>query len=68
MSQQEAREDLYDSEIGDEDYGFIFGPDGELKAVFMPTDFDFNVPEQVRNVFELAGIPNPLAVQVHTIH
>jgi hypothetical protein len=37
LSEELAVEDgLYDSDIGDEDYGFILGPDGELKSLFLP--------------------------------
>ena len=63
----ESSLDLYDDEITDEDYGFILGPDGELKSVFMPLDY-FEIPEKVREVFRLFGIDDPESVQVHTVH
>jgi hypothetical protein len=61
------RQDIYDTEITSKDYGFIVGPDGNLKSVFMPTDY-FDIPENVREVFKLFGINEPEQVMVHSIH
>jgi len=63
----DSRLDLYDDEITDEDYGFILGPDGELKSVFMPMDY-FEVPEKVRDIFKHFGIEDPESVIIHTLH
>ncbi len=62
-----SRLDLYDDEITDEDYGFILGPDGELKSVFMPLDY-LEVPPKVRELLNLFGIDDPESVIVHTVH
>lgn len=59
--------DLYDDEITDEDYGFVLGPDGELKSVFMPTEY-FKIPDRVREVFASLGISDPENVHIHTVH
>jgi hypothetical protein len=59
--------DVYDEEITNEDYGFIVGADGELKSVFMPTDY-FEIPEKVKAVFETFGISDPESVNVYTLH
>lgn len=48
--------DMYDDDISDEDYGFIFGPDGELKSVFLPESADFEVPAKIQELLELFGI------------
>jgi len=40
----EAEYEFYPEESGEieeEDYGFIFGPDGEIKAVFVPEWIDW---------------------------
>ena len=66
-SDEESRVELFDNEITNEDYGFILGPDGELKSVFMPLAY-FEVPDKVRAIFKTFGIANPDAVQVHSIH
>jgi len=50
--------DLYDDEITDEDYGFVFGPDGSLKSIFMPTEW-FEVPENILRILKMHGIPDP---------
>lgn len=48
--------DIYDTEIGDEDYGFILGPDGELKSVFTPEKPPFTTPESVLKILSMFGI------------
>ena len=45
LSEELAFEDgMYDTDIGDEDYGFIVGPDGKLKSVFLPDVIPFKQP------------------------
>lgn len=61
-------QDAYDDEITDEDYGFVFGPDGALKSVFVPPELMDSIPETVMQVFKLCGIENPHNVYIHTIH
>lgn len=48
-------EDVYD-EISDEDYGFILGPDGELKSIFTPENAPFITPENVVKILQMFGI------------
>lgn len=43
-------------EIGDEDYGFIIGPDGELKHLFTPNEFELDPPPVVKKILKLLGI------------
>jgi hypothetical protein len=43
-------------EIGDEDYGFIIGPDGELKHLFTPAEFLLDPPPVVKKILKLLGI------------
>ena len=47
--------DEYD-EISDEDYGFVIGPDGELKSMFLPVNYSGEMPETVREIFKIFGI------------
>jgi hypothetical protein len=61
-------DDIFDSELSTADYGFIMNGAGELKAVFMPRDGGFDVPEVIQKVFNLFGIKDPEGVQVHTVH
>lgn len=53
---EQEYDDLYDTEIGDEDYGFIFGPDGELKSVFLPNTIPNVTPEKIQKILEIFGI------------
>lgn len=59
--------ELYDDEITDEDYGFVLDAEGNLKSVFMPSDY-FEVPDKVKAIFASLGINNPEDVYIHTIH
>lgn len=60
LSEELAIEDgLYDTEIEDDDYGFILGPNGELKSVFLPENIPFELPEKLAKLFELFGITDP---------
>ena len=43
--------------VADEnDYGFIIGPDGELKHMFTPADFHLDPPPIVKKILKLLGI------------
>lgn len=58
-------------EIGDDDYGFIIGPDGELKQLFTPADFLLDPPPVVKKILELLGIKDVNALDFEgndTIH
>jgi hypothetical protein len=68
LSEELAMEDgLYDTEIEDDDYGIILGPNGELKSVFLPDDMPFELPEKLAKIFEILGYADPEAF-THTLH
>jgi hypothetical protein len=48
--------ELEEEGIGNEDYGFIIGPDGELKTMFLPEGFMLDPPPQVRKILRIFGI------------
>ncbi len=48
----ETLEELAD----DNDYGFVIGPDGELKHMFTPNEFHLNPPPVVKKILKLLGI------------
>lgn len=50
-------DDYYDDEISDEDYGFIFDADGNLKSVFLPDDVT-ELPETIQAILDIFGIDN----------
>lgn len=62
-------QDIYDTEISDEDYGFIVGPDGELKSVFTPENAPFQTPENVLKILAMFGIHDIDNIEGgHSIH
>lgn len=56
-----------DSEISDEDYGIIIHPNGDIKALFMPSDY-FEIPETVLKILKVLGVTNPDDMTSHTVH
>lgn len=40
----------------EDDYGFVFGPDGELKHVFTPNKFELDPPAVIKKILKLLGI------------
>jgi hypothetical protein len=70
LSEELAVEDGYyeDQDIGDEDYGFILGPDGELKSVFLPDVLPFKQPKNVAKILKMFGILDPEQLNNDTLH
>jgi hypothetical protein len=56
VSQDQIIEDIYSDELSEEDYGFVLGPDGELKSVFVPENAPFKAPKNVAKILKLFGI------------
>jgi hypothetical protein len=50
------QDDVYDTEISDDDYGFILGPDGKLKSVFLPESLPFKTPKNIARILKVFGI------------
>lgn len=40
------------------DYGFIIGPDGELKSMMFPEDLMEEPPKTIRKILKIFGIAN----------
>lgn len=49
-------EDIYDQEITDDDYGFIFDAEGNLKSVFLPDNVPFKTPKNISKILKIFGI------------
>jgi len=49
-------DDMYETEISEEDYGFILGPNGELKSVFMPEVIPFKQPKNIQRILKIFGV------------
>ena len=48
-----------ETDLADEDYGFIISPNGQLKSFFVPVDdFEIDPPEVVIAILKLLGINN----------
>lgn len=63
----ETAQDVYDTDIGDDDYGFILGPNGELKSVFLPDDTS-RVPKKVKRLLKMFGIHDIDQLDNTTLH
>jgi hypothetical protein len=68
LIEEEAAGDIYDTEISDDDYGFILGPDGELKSVFLPDAMPFKTPKKVQRILKMFGILDPHQLDDGTLH
>lgn len=51
----QEHDEFYDDAISDDDYGFIFDSDGNLKSVFLPDDV-LEVPETIQMILDIFGI------------
>jgi hypothetical protein len=49
-------EELYSSDIEDEDYVFVLGPEGELKQVILPDDVPFKAPKNIAKILKMFNI------------
>jgi hypothetical protein len=62
-------DDSYETDIADDDYGFIIGPDGELKTLFLPDNVPFKAPKNIEKILKILGINDISNVdQDQTIH
>ena len=66
--EQEVFDDVYDTEISDEDYGFILGPNGELKSVFLPDNLPFKQPKNVAKILKMFKIMDCEQIGNDTLH
>lgn len=57
-----------DDDFSDEDYGFIIGPNGELKSMMLPEDLMENPPLEVRKILKIFGIKDIHSLEPRTLH
>ncbi len=57
--------ELFD--LTDNDYGFIIRADGQIKALFMPTEY-FDIPPSVLEILKTLGVGHPNDIMSHTVH
>ena len=57
-----------DGEFTEGDYGFIIGPDGELKSMMFPEDLMENPPKAIRKILKIFGIQDIHSIGGQTLH
>ena len=67
MNHDEEMEE-YDDEFGPGDYGFIIGPDGELKSMSIPENLMEDPPKSIRKIMKIFGIKDLQEITITTIH
>jgi hypothetical protein len=60
--------DTDDEDFNDEDYGFIIGPNGELKTMMLPEDLMDDPPLEVKRILKIFGIKNIHQIEPRTLH
>ena len=56
LLQEQDDLDALEAVADENDYGFIIGPDGELKHLFTPDEFLLDPPPIVKKILKLLGI------------
>lgn len=51
-----------------DDFGFIIGPDGELKSIMYPEHLMEDVPEEIQLILDIFGISSLDSLDDKTIH
>ena len=57
-----------DGEFTEGDYGFIIGPDGELKSMMFPEDLMEDPPKAIRKILKIFGIRDIHTISSQTLH
>jgi hypothetical protein len=47
---------LDDQDIGEDDYGFVFDSDGNVKFVFVPDNMPFKPPKTILKIMKILGV------------
>jgi hypothetical protein len=64
----EEVEDLEFDDFNSDDYGFILGPDGELKSIMFPEDLIENPPPKIVKILKILGVANIHQLEPRTLH
>lgn len=65
---QDDLDDLDDYEFDDGDYGFIIGPDGELKSMMIPEDLMEDPPTVIKKILKLLKVKDIHQIEDRTLH
>jgi len=63
-----VEEEFENEEYDPNDYGFIIGPDGNLKTLMIPEHLMEDPPEEVMAILEIFGIDNIHDIEDKIIH
>lgn len=66
ISIEEQEDD--DDDFKPDDFGFIIGPDGELKSVMYPEHLMEDPPEEIKMILQIFGIDNIETLETRTLH
>ena len=47
---------IEDQDIGDDDYGFVFDGEGNIKYVFVPDNLPFKPPKNIVKIMKILGV------------
>ena len=64
----EEVEDLEFDDFNSDDYGFILGPNGELKSIMYPEELMENPPNKIRKILKILGIKDLHQLEPRTLH
>jgi hypothetical protein len=73
MSQNQAADFIVDEveaedEYSADDFGFVIGPDGELKSMMIPEHLMDDPPEEVQLILKMFGIDSIHQLEGRTLH
>jgi len=68
MNNIEENQEDEDDEFEDGDYGFIIGPDGELKTLMFPEDLMEEPPNSVKRILKIFKIESLHHIEPRTLH
>jgi hypothetical protein len=73
MSQNQATDFIVDEveaedEYSADDFGFVIGPDGELKSMMIPEHLMDDPPEEVQLILKMFGIDSIHQLEGRTLH
>lgn len=66
--EDEGVEDEGDDFDDENDYGFIIGPDGELKSLMIPEELMSDPPKEVLKILKIFKIVNIHQLEPRTLH
>lgn len=63
-----VEEEVVENEFEADDFGFVIGPDGQLKSLMVPEHLMDDPPEEVQMILQLFGIDNIHQLEDRTLH